>query len=288
MTRTKTVRYIARNDYAAVVDGIEIGFSDTAFGAEIIANDYVSAQIELAARTADGFDFSGSLNEIADSALAAMRELAPADAEAYAAQWLDALVDKGISVNDRRWSAAEVEQSALFYLVGRQGADNAFTDDVLNQQRETIIHWGDKSCRLTDRQRAAIIRIVVSDLGSGVMPAASHYAAAETFVLRGADPVVDAAQERAQSAAQQGPMRGTIVVHGKLQRASRLLGGPYYGKKQKQAGAKYQEMVISVEGWTRQAVDDLIEKVDGGLVGWGMESHDGIEGCWIVDESNEA
>ena len=54
MTHTKSTRYIARNDYAAVVNGIEICFSDTAFGAEIIANDYVSAQIELATRAADG------------------------------------------------------------------------------------------------------------------------------------------------------------------------------------------------------------------------------------------
>ena len=50
MTHTKSVRYIGKNDYAAIVDSIEVGFSDTAFGAEIICNDFVTAQIELASR----------------------------------------------------------------------------------------------------------------------------------------------------------------------------------------------------------------------------------------------
>ena len=62
MTHTKSTRYIARNDYAAVVDGIDIGFSDTAFGAEIICNDYVTAQIAFATRAADGAEGATAMN----------------------------------------------------------------------------------------------------------------------------------------------------------------------------------------------------------------------------------
>lgn len=50
MAHTKAVRFIGRNDYAAVVDGQEVGFSSTVLGAENICNDYVAGLVELEAR----------------------------------------------------------------------------------------------------------------------------------------------------------------------------------------------------------------------------------------------
>lgn len=44
-TYTKEIRFIARNDYAAVVNGEEIGYASTRLGAQRIADDYVLGQI---------------------------------------------------------------------------------------------------------------------------------------------------------------------------------------------------------------------------------------------------
>jgi hypothetical protein len=47
MAHTKEVRFIARNDYAAVVDGQEVGYAATHQAAMSIANEYVWNLIEL-------------------------------------------------------------------------------------------------------------------------------------------------------------------------------------------------------------------------------------------------
>jgi hypothetical protein len=44
-TYTKSVTFIARNDYAAVVNGQEIGYAATSLQAQRLADDYVLAQI---------------------------------------------------------------------------------------------------------------------------------------------------------------------------------------------------------------------------------------------------
>lgn len=53
MAHVKEVRFIARNDYAAVVDGNEVGFAATHQAAMTIANEYVWNLIQLENRYTD-------------------------------------------------------------------------------------------------------------------------------------------------------------------------------------------------------------------------------------------
>lgn len=50
MAHTKAVRFVGQHDYAAVVDGNDVGFSSTLLGAEKICNDYVTDLVKLEAR----------------------------------------------------------------------------------------------------------------------------------------------------------------------------------------------------------------------------------------------
>lgn len=92
-TYEKSVKFIARNDYAAVVNGQEVGYASTKLDAQRIADDYVLAQIE--------HDNQCQAAEVA--ALAA-----PSSRPYVTRAALDAVIEAAATYNprDKRWANA--------------------------------------------------------------------------------------------------------------------------------------------------------------------------------------
>ena len=239
----------------------------------------------------------GDFVAIADATLTAIAPMPFDAAMEFALNVLDALIQRGVQTNVRTFSNAEVEFWFLNYLVGHSGADNRFTQSVFDRQKEAIVRWKDRAFRLFPKQVRALVKCAVEYWQSGNHPAIAAYAAAEAPTLKGVDPVVDRAAETAMTAAKQGPMRGKLIITGKVSNAMDELTKRGYKPRyitERRGTRTWSAVVVDVDGWTQSAVDELEEVVTGQPIGWG-EYTKGIDGCsrdggyWnSEDEQDEA